>query len=134
MKRISLLLFVLAMPAWGQPYEQISPEDHSWHLLQKQYDGLIRSVQSGLTKHECEFAKARATGQPATDEERKAKDKYDQEAFMQICPLDTKEAWREWNLAHPIAHGCRSMDGNISTSWGGQSFQMTDISSAECFQ
>lgn len=132
MKRISLLLFVLATPSFGQSHEQIPPEDHSWHLLQRQHDGLIRSVQSGLTKHECEFAKARATGQPATDEERKTRDKYDQEAYMQTCPLNTNEAWREWRNAHPLAHGCRS--GTGSTTWDFQSFEMTDISSAECFQ
>lgn len=47
-------------------------EDRSWHLLQRQYDGLIRTITHGLTKHECEFAKARATGEPATDEEKAA--------------------------------------------------------------
>lgn len=121
---------------------QAQTEDRSWHLLQKQYDGLIRSVQHGLTRHECEFARARVMGLPATDAE-KAREKAETQR--------ADEAWEKWRTENGCAQGQSSgftsgpsfksqgnhcMRGEEFSGPGGgwKSFQMTDVTSAECFQ
>lgn len=117
-------------------------EDRSWHLLQKQHDGLIRSVQHGLTQHECEFARARVMGLPATDEE-----KAETKAHTQYID----GLWEKWEAEN----GCDRTQGSGWTSGpsfkvkggycmrgeefarlgeGMRSITMTDIASAECFQ
>jgi len=118
-------------------------EIRSWHLLQKQYDGLIRSVQHGLTQHECEFARARVMGEPATDEEkatakriadeRAARHQADEEKWLAEHPWCTggNEDWRK-----DAPKECRAglFGSVIFDSGSGRSINMTDIASAECFQ
>lgn len=106
------------------------PEDRSWHLLQKQYDGLIRSIQSGLTKHECEFVKARVMGEPATDKEKAAE--------AQRASTHEKER-ADWLAQHPKC--ADSAQGSPECAWMGtpssiktRMANVTDIASAECFQ
>ena len=43
--------------------------DRSWHLLTQSYGGTVSLIRD-LTKHECEFARARALHLPATDAEK----------------------------------------------------------------
>lgn len=135
-----ILLFLLAI---GSAHAETSAEpiqDRSWHLLQKQYDGLIRSVEHGLTKHECEFAAARAMGRPATDEEK---------ATVQRANDIAESDWRKWADGHHCTHGYGATSGLSSVANDGRcyrgeefnsfgsgmkSINMTDIGSAECFQ
>lgn len=57
----------LAEPITAQP-------DHSYHLLTISNGGTV-SINGPLTKAQCEFAKHRALGEPATDAEIAAADK-----------------------------------------------------------
>ena len=140
MRPLVLLLALLGM-ARAEP--TVAPtEDRSWHLLQEQYDGLIRSIQHGLTKHECEFARARIMGEPATDEEK---------AIYKARTEAMQDAWDKWKADH----GCDPKDDSGGTSGpsykakggtcmrgeefpypgeGWHTVQPGDIRSAECFQ
>ena len=88
--------------------QTVPPEDRSWHLLQQQYNGAIYSVQPGLTKHECDFAAARAMGQPATDEEKTAA------KSLENTQVGIREMWYETNRKDRT--------------------RPDEIASAECFQ
>jgi|HubBroStandDraft_1064217.scaffolds.fasta_scaffold97018_3 hypothetical protein len=159
---------LLGWAAWGQalaPSDGIDPcdcpahrgclvtneclasrEDRSWHLLQKQYDGLIRSVQHGLTKRECEFARARIMGEPATDEEKaEAKAKAEKEEALRVaakakwltdrpgCIDYYKPGGKECDPSYDPKTGKTnyfSSSPGIQT-WGTLA---TNITSAECFQ
>lgn len=143
---------ILATSAMAEPTVR-QPEDRSWHLLQRQYDGLIRSVQHGFTKHECEFAVARARGEPATDEERAvaAKVKAEREAAARVQEAKDKADRAKWEGEHPgcnfLYHATDDAKGCPNERPGGNYFigssagyatwpshPSTDISSAECFQ
>jgi hypothetical protein len=110
------------------------PEDRSWHLLQKQYNGLV-SVQRGLTKHECEFAAARAMGEPATDEEKVAV------AASRKAAQDDWAKWREANCKagnKPTENIIYFCDVAVYGGGGGggaaRPVSRDEIASAECFQ
>lgn len=123
------------------PAPNKTTEDRSWHLLQKQHDNLIRSVQHGLTRHECEFARARVMGLPATDEEKEA-------------ARVAAEKWKSAQIAESMAREQRCADpqrakprngtyDECDPVWRGvigpysgtiTQYMMTDIDSAECFQ
>lgn len=70
MKAMALLLTLTTATALAAPVSE--PPDTSWHMLERQQDGGIASVLHGLSKHECEFAKARIEGTPATEVEKAA--------------------------------------------------------------
>jgi len=118
----------------SQPTGSMPPEDRSWNLLQRQYDGLIRSVQHGLTRHECEFVMHRVMGQPATDEEIAA-----EKARQERLAKETEEAHRKTIEQHPE---CADEKNEYNVQYFGllystgitRSINMTDIASAECFQ
>jgi len=118
-------------------------EDRSWHLLQKQYDGLIRSVTHGLTKHECEFARARALGLPATPDEaaererQRQKEEEDQKRIFAALEKKALERPECQAIADKNDILCKPsfMEEVVasSRSWN-RRMEPTDIASAECFQ
>lgn len=109
-----------------------SAEDRSWHLLQKQYDGLIRSVQHGLTRHECQFAKARVMGLPATPEEVEA-EKIRQEKLAETTKaLEARCA--DPKREKPKVNSIFLDECSIGWSGGGMGVPPTNIQSVECFQ
>jgi hypothetical protein len=128
MVRKFALLFLIATPAFGQDcdgiyrdpnwlplhmsndYLQVVTPDH-WHLLTKSHVGTI-SLLKNLTEHECQFARARVLGLPATKDEIAAAKKKDEE---------NARATRE----HP-----ESMFGS---GWTNQ-INPGDIETAECFE
>jgi hypothetical protein len=145
MKRLLAVLPLMLWAGAARAEPNVAPsEDRSWHLLQRQVDGLIRSVTHGLTKHECEFAAARAMGEPATDEEKAAAKKASDERVAR-----EKAEEDRWNADHP---GCNryypskddpkgKCDGLSYPSlftgggmWSSTVTMPTNISSAECFQ
>lgn len=140
MIRLTLAALLVAGAAYADP-SVAQPEDRSWHLLQRQYDGLIRSVQHGFTKHECEFARARIMGEPVTDEEKAAAKKIHDDAAAR-----DKAEQDQWALDHPGCHygyrmmqdppGCPDQGITMGTAmtWSNYAVPMTSIASAECFQ
>jgi len=130
-RTLAVLAILLAAPAYSQ-----TPDDApTWHLLTQSEGGTV-SLVKGLTKHECEFARARTLGLPATPAE--------EEAAYPICPplntVDSEIVWATWHRVHPAARGCNTADGNrtMSWTWGLEpSFGYSNpgnIKSAECFQ
>jgi hypothetical protein len=111
-------------------------ETANWHLMTKTHKGTI-SLLHGLEKKTCEFARHRALGQPATEEEEAREKEYREIAYGQPCPLkdaDEKE-WKEWMKQHPGAYGCFSADLGGSISWGPNRYTSdSDVETAECFQ
>lgn len=101
MRAVWLCLTVLAVVLFGGAaggHEQWPPyPDFGWALLTHTEGGSI-SITRGLTEYECEFARNRALGLPATDEERQA-DMEERQAFMaSIDAIDElREAWAEEN-------------------------------------
>lgn len=69
---------------------QEAAPDTSWHLLTKTEGGTV-SLLKGLSKHECEFVRARMLGQAATDEERAA----NKAAYESVTT-----AWEKWKAEH----------------------------------
>lgn len=53
-----------------QPTGELVCEQNTWHLLTQTYGGTMQLVKH-LSKHECEFMRARALGEPATPAEEK---------------------------------------------------------------
>ena len=96
------------------PSVAIADEDHSWHLLTQTYGGTVTLLKD-LTKHECEFVRARALGLPATPEEEEAK----RNAAL-------KAEWEERKAKHPLGLLGAPSSGHLITN--------NDIKSAECFQ
>lgn len=106
-----------------------------WHLMTQSYGGTV-SLQHGLDKRTCEFAKNRALGLPATDAERTA-ERAREAVVNPTCPSNDadKETWKRWKAENPFAQGCRHVDGNGATSWSmGQTISAGNIRTAECFQ
>lgn len=123
--------------AFSATQTQAADEDRSWHLLQKQGDGLIRSVIHDMTKHECVFARARIMGLPATDAEIAA-----EQARVAKADAEAANAHEEWLSKHPECRGdvpgttkCALL-GSVKNSMISfeSSNKSTDIRSAECFQ
>lgn len=106
----------------------------SWHLLQTQADGGIAAILHGLTKDECEFAKNRIEGQPATPSEMEAQKAQIKIEMETICPENTKEAWAKWQDGHLGATGCQQPNGGAVVWGGGRSYSPHDVITAECFQ
>lgn len=116
-------------------------EDRSWHLLQRQQNGGIAAVIHGLTKAECEFAKNRIEGRPATEEEK---------AVVTAAREKRAAEWKKWM----DDHGCKQNPNQFGATSGpsekladgscvqGSEFNAvtfgyssaTDVRSAECFQ
>lgn len=103
--------------------EPSNPADHSWHLLTITYDGTV-TLLKGLTRHEAEFARARALDEPATVKECKeaaAAEKRRREAeeaelrqwkkTAPVCSKDFMEG-KDMTLASSSAHGCVDSKGN----------------------
>jgi len=137
MKHLTLSPLVLLLLA-GAANAQTT-DDRSWHLMQKRMDGsvVVEGLSATMTKHECEFARARAMGLPATVEEERAQRTANEELYFQKCPPNgaSNEDWKKWQEQHPFAQGCANADGNGGASWGGgRIYSPTDIFSAECFQ
>jgi hypothetical protein len=138
--RLALAALLVAGSACAEP--TVAPtEDQSWHLLVRTEGGTI-SLLKNLTRHECEFSRDRALGNPATDEEKAA---YKAEVDR------VQNAWGKWMQDH----GCdpsRGYGGTSAESYkmkdgtcmrgsefaypGEGMFTVTpgDIKSAECFQ
>jgi hypothetical protein len=138
MSRKFILLLLIATPAFGQdsdflkfsgttatfhgvtvtcakPADNLGnhmvfspPPQPTWHLLTKSHVGTI-SLLKNLTEHECQFARARALGLPATPEEIEAR-KADDEKWFKDNP------------------GATVRPGGVYTVSDG------DIETAECFE
>lgn len=139
MKRFIILAAVMLSPVAAS-----ADDGREWHLLQRQADGGVASVIRGLTKAECEFAKNRIEGNPATPaDQQKAEDMKN--AQMQRAS--------EWMKAHPDCDGMTSVIGASGASGGefedqgkgkcywflqrgdvSGSYSPHDVMAAECFQ
>lgn len=148
-----LLALVLAAPtahaecsSCTEPLTAHSTEGGDWHLLLTSQGGAFQ-LWRGLTRHECEFMRARALGEPATQAER------DAEAAER---KDALERWEErrrvfaekcltlddgWHLVEEGAFAGPKFECAGHKFTGGQAtntFTMTTNSSnpwrAECFQ
>lgn len=116
--------------------------DQSWHLLTQSYGGTITLLKD-LTQHECEFARARALGLPATDEE-KAAAKLKEDVMAAKTAEDNK--WSEEH--HCTSYTMSTDDPNERKDYGNgmcripSMFSISgwrlirdgDIKTAECFQ
>lgn len=133
---ITIVAFALALGANGA---RAQTDDRPWHLLQKRYDNSVvaEGLTTTMTKHECEFARARILGRPATDEEKEAA------AAQEAVRLEQsrKEA-AEWRREHPECNTDPPPTDKPSC-WNTTIFvgditsrlvNMTNIASAECFQ
>lgn len=122
-------------------------EPATWHLMQKRADGSVvaEGLSAVMTKKECEFARARILGEPATDEEKTAYAATEKERWWTPCPptKSTTEQIDQWMYEHPLAEQCVTPDigyGHGSMSWSGmggngvRTFSPHDIMTAECFQ
>ena len=97
------------------PSVAIADEDHSWHLLTQTYGGTVTLLKD-LTKHECEFVRARALGLPATPEE-------EEEAKRNAAlKAEREEQWAK----HPLGPLGGPSSGHLITN--------NDVKSAECFR
>jgi hypothetical protein len=120
-------------PPPNAPYVTVIPAGSNfanWHLLTKSRGGTI-SLLKNLTKDECEFARNRALGYPATEAEKKAKkeaEKKREEALAE-CESHLKPSngrgslpcGNDWIWANGWA-----TFGNIASAG--------DIETAECFE
>lgn len=114
----------------------------TWHLLQKQADGGIAGILHGLTKEECEFARNRIEGHPATDQER---------AEDEARRKRQADGWTKWKTEHHCKEGVfgsevtsgssdQAADGTcaMGREFGGitmgRSYSPHDVMTAECFQ
>lgn len=76
-----VLLLVSASGASAQDRTVLASEVApvaNWHLFTQSYGGTV-SLLHGLTKHACEFAMNRVLGRPATDDEKAAQVRRDEE-------------------------------------------------------
>ena len=160
MVRKFALLFLIATPAFGQDcdgiyrdpnwlplhmsndYLQVVTPDH-WHLLTKSHVGTISLIKN-LTEHECQFARARVLGLPATDEEEEKAKRRREIEFPKCVELYQSESgstprnskiWEEWKRANPAAKGCTGPEGT-TTIWSSTTHVVNDgdIETAECFK
>jgi len=76
--------------------------DASWHLLTKTYGGNVTLLKN-LTEHECDFARNRELGLPATDSEKLADTEY------RVSVSKKWDAWRK-------LHDCKDEMGEGSTT------------------
>lgn len=135
----SIILAISLIPC--ATYADDAPK--TWHLLQKQANGGIAGILHGLTKHECEFAKDRVEGNPATPEEKNAYQTRE-DAMM--------SRFSAWIKDHPDCKGVISTTGILSNGkefsqdrdgtcfWSqpgggiGRTYSPHDVTTAECFQ
>jgi hypothetical protein len=116
--------------------------DRSWHLLAQSNTGEVSLIRN-LTRRECEYARNRVLGQPATPEERAEVErsrKEEREANGAACPPGiysgdgpSKDEWAAWHKKHRGATGC-NFDGGGGMGWGVTVKPNRPIRSAECFQ
>jgi len=110
----------------------LAEETRTWTLFTQSVGGTV-SMSHGLTKRECDFALARATGQPTTQEGREQK----RAAIEGIV-----ERGKNWCRKHPdgaISEGSESYncnkDGTLNNvGWPGPPVMSGDMKHAECFQ
>ena len=121
-------------------------EDRTWKLMERQADGGIADIKPGLTKEECDFAKARIEGLPATPEEKAdqaADEKAD--AVKRMAWLDEHPSCKgNLGVGFPGPSGGEGQEGKdgLCIWWSGgvsrfghtRSFSPHDVESAECFQ
>ena len=105
--------------------------DQSWHLL-TQTEGGQMQLTKNLSQHECEFLRARALNEPATDTEKAAvkraqeqKDAHNNEVCKKIGTGNSDDGIA-CNNGKVIGWLARGEISRIS--------QPGDIKSAECFQ
>lgn len=114
----------------------VRANEHSWHLLTQTERGMI-SLLKDLTRHECEFARARALGLPATDEEKATANRQ-----IEVEQREHEQRRAEWLKSHSecnpsdphklLPFPC-SEDPYFSRSYV-RMVSPNDIKSAECFQ
>jgi hypothetical protein len=107
--------------------------DRSWHLLQKQVDGGVAAIIPGPTKSECEFARNRIKGLPATPEEAAArKAKYDDaSAWIDAhdgCKKGLEMSYGESFMLDGVCHVNIPIPPVVSI------LSPHDVNDAECFQ
>lgn len=126
-----LVLLLLAGPANAQ-----TTDDRSWHMMQKRYDGSVvaEGLTTTMTKHECEFARARILGLPATDEEKKAETARKEAA--QKDRDEFRKSHLECNTDPPPTNKVACWGFMLGTPNGSSTtmHMMNEIASAECFQ
>jgi hypothetical protein len=145
LRKFALLFLAMTMPAvaFDINRQNCEPPPPSWHLLTKSYGGTI-SLLKNLTKDECEFARARAFGLPATEEEKKEAKRRTEIEFPKCVVLYQSESgssprnikiWEEWKRANPEAKGCTG-PGGTATIWNSTTHMVNDgdIETAECFE
>lgn len=118
-------------------------EASDWHLLTKSAGGTVTLLKD-LTKRECEFARARMKGQPATDEERahETASMMAEAKRMQYFADKTGCTWRGGTTRigqmQSIGHkGEECMFGGDMSGTASSGFivlQPGDIEYAECFR
>jgi len=107
-------------------------EPRTWHLLTQSYGGTVSLIRD-LTKHECEYARARALGLPATPEEQAARDEFAQtqaERGKEWCAKSLTERQRSYGGYDIMC----SDDGRYSGYMTSGSVSPGDITRAECFE
>jgi len=91
-------------------------QERSWHLLTQSEGGTVSLIKD-LSQHECEFARARALHQPATEDEKQAKREADE---------------RQHEAA--VATGRDPSQGYVTYVTSPSHVSPGDIRTAECFQ
>lgn len=101
----------------------------NWHLLTQSYGGTV-SINGGLTKDQCDFAKHRALGEPATPDEIAAQAEKDDVANQKNAErAKAAEEWRERfarrNNCDWVRYNYDPLSGKIGSkkAWGGWHFQ-----------
>lgn len=128
------LIFAVIAMVFGLYSCAQAEETANWHLMTKTHKGTI-SLLHGLEKKTCEFARHRALGQPATEEEEGREEEYRKAVYGGKCPPKdaNQDDWNAWQKQHPTAQGCTTEHGAMS--WGpGRYASDSDIETAECFQ
>jgi hypothetical protein len=148
-----ILLIILCPVTWCYADEEScktaaetpNSADHSWHLLTITYGGTVTLLKD-LTRHEAEFARARALGEPATVKECReiaAAEKRRREAeeaelrewkkTAPACPKTFNE-FRGMNLES--SPGCVDSKGNAHRFFETNTYTLSDrqMKSAEVFQ
>jgi hypothetical protein len=95
--------------------EPANVRDRSWHLLTITHGGTV-TLLKGLTKHEAEFARARALNRPATVkecEEAAADEKRRREAEAAREEAELRE-WKKTAPACPKAGASKTPDSTLA--------------------
>ncbi len=110
-------------------------EPRTWHLLTISEGGTV-SLLKDLTKHQCEFSRARALGLPATDEEKAAEKKRREAlslAAKNACEGAKKVGW-DVKMVGGLQVTCQNGEVNSYLTGGTTVISSGHIRSAECFE